>query len=44
MPFRVSRDGQALRSGEVTVHNGRGTTRFTDRITTGGAHIVIRSN
>ena len=38
VPFRVSRDGQALRSGEVAVRNGRGLTRFTDRITAGGAH------
>ena len=38
VPFRVSRDGQALRSGAVTIRNGRGTTRFTDRVTAGGAH------
>ena len=38
MPFRVSRDGQPLRAGEVTVRNGQGAARFTDRVTAGGAH------
>ena len=38
VPFRVSRDGQPLRGGEVTVRNGQGAARFTDRVTAGGAH------
>lgn len=38
VPFTVSRDGQPLRSGEVAVHNGRGHTRFTERLAESGAH------
>lgn len=38
VPFRVTRDGQAARTGEVTVRNGRGRARFTERLTAAGAH------
>ncbi len=38
IPFRVTRDGQPVKTGTVRVHNGQGTARFTDRITAAGAH------
>ena len=38
VPFVVNRDGQPLSTGNVTVRGGKGFARFTDRITTGGAH------
>lgn len=38
VPFRVIRDGQPAKTGQVTVQNGRGFTRFTERLTAAGAH------
>ena len=38
VPFEVSRGGVVLTSGTVTLRNGKGSTRFTDRILSGGAH------
>ncbi len=38
VPFTVSRDGQPLRASTVTIHNGRGRARLTDRVATPGAH------
>ena len=38
VPFTVSRDGQPLRTGQVTVRSGRGRARLTDRVTAAGAH------
>ena len=36
--YEVFRDGQKLSAGEVAVRNGRGLWRFTDRLTSPGAH------
>ena len=38
VPFSVSRDGQPLKNGEVTVRNGHGYARFSERLTASGAH------
>ena len=38
VPFEVLRDDQRLHTGTIEVRNGRGTTRFADRLTAGGAH------
>lgn len=38
VPFEIRRDNAPLATGSVTVRNGRGFARFTDRVTAPGAH------
>ena len=38
VPFAVRRDDQPLSTGSVTVRDGKGMARFTDRLAAGGAH------
>lgn len=38
VPLEIARNGARIATGEVTIRNGRGQVRFTDRIREGGSH------